>query len=226
MMLLTANLSLPSLCLLLVRGHPKLLTMWKMSFIWNDCRKNLFFSERPSMLNASFVHTAIWFLLSTYSVPACSQRAQNSEFVFWVLLWLKYRYSGRPKQRRLTQRKLPQRSKSKLRSVRWIGLANEDCELCESSGLSVCALRYKCWMKEWMNEWINQWSSSNKWKHVEERKHCMCKPQSSAWLENSINGENGGWAGQVKEETVKLDKSQFRLLDKSQFMHFILSGMV
>lgn len=28
----------------------------------------------------------------------------------------------------------------------------------------------------------------------------------------------------MKEETVKLDKSQFRLLDKSQFMHFILSG--
>lgn len=122
----------------------------------------------------------------------CSQRAQNSEFVFWELLWLKYRYSGRQKQRRLTQGKLPQRSKSKVRSVRWIGLANEDCELCESRGLSVCALRYKCWMKEWMNEWINQWSSSNTWKRVEERKHSMCKPQSSAWLENrALMGKMG-----------------------------------
>lgn len=56
MMLLTANLSLHSLRLLMVRGCPKLLTMWKTSFIWNDCRENLLFSERLSMLNASFVH--------------------------------------------------------------------------------------------------------------------------------------------------------------------------
>lgn len=166
MMLLTANLSLHSLCLLLVRGCPKLLTMWKMSFIWNDCRENFFFSPRKAFHVKCILCSCLQQVFTEHLLCAslakerpCSQRAQNSELVFWVLLWLKYRYSRRQKQRCLTQGKLPRRSKSKLRSVRWMGLANEDCELCESRGLSVCALWYKSWMKEWMNERINQWSS-------------------------------------------------------------------
>lgn len=161
MMLLTANLSLPRLCLLLVRGCPKLLTMWKRSFIWNDCRKNFFFSRKAFHVKCTLcsccklVFTEHLLCASLAKELPCSQRAQNSEFVFWMLLWLKYRYSGRQKQRCLTQEKLPQRSKSKLRSVRWMGLANKDWTLRAGACLSV---HYSV-NTEWRNEWLNHWSS-------------------------------------------------------------------
>ena len=156
----------------------------------------------PSFTSSTGFYWALLLCATLVKELPRSQRAQNSGFRYFDS-----RNTGdlkgqgnisNPEER--GQGKLPGTSKSKLRSIRWTGLAREDFNLWEQ-GKTVCtavSLGFRtvpgtgevlcnCLLNEWVMGKSVEWLEHRyKRKQVKARKYCMFEHQSSVRLENRV----------------------------------------